>query len=54
MSLNPKMDSDRMSRRPGIPRRAVSMGIVICRSISSADHPGYWVITSTMGGDGSG
>jgi hypothetical protein len=54
MSLSPKIDSDRISLSPGMPSRAISIGIVIWRSISSADHPGYWVITSTMGGEGSG
>src|SRR3712207_7118776 len=48
---SPKMDSDRISVNPGMPVSATSIGIVICRSISSADHPGNWVITSTIGGE---
>ena len=48
------MESERISVSPGMPVSITSTGMVICRSISSADHPGYWVITSTIGGDGSG
>src|SRR5215510_7766743 len=37
-----------------MPFNCVSSGTVICRSISSADQPGFWAMTSTVGGDGSG
>jgi hypothetical protein len=44
----------RIPVKPGMPVNATSIGMVICRSIFSADHPGFWVINSTMGGEGSG
>ena len=37
-----------------MPLRAISIGIVINRSISSGLAPGFCVITSTNGGVGSG
>ncbi len=54
MSLSPAMVVLRRRWRPGMPFKAISMGIVINRSISSGLAPGFWVITSTKGGVGSG
>ncbi len=38
----------------GVPFSPVSSGTVTCCSISSADHEGFCVMNSTIGGDGSG
>ncbi len=38
----------------GTPDICTSIGMVMLRSISSADRPGLWVTTSTIGGTGSG
>ena len=43
-----------MTLSPGAPLNAVSSGIVISRSTSSAAWPGHWVMISTLGGDRSG
>ena len=54
MSLSPASEMLRKYFSPGIPFKAVSIGIEIKRSISSGLAPGFWVMTSTSGGVGSG
>ena len=44
----------RVEVRPAMPDSATSIGIVTCRSISSAEAPGYWATTSMIAGAGSG
>ena len=54
IELSSKSELLRVYFRPGIPARVISSGMVTCRSTSSAEAPGNWAITSTIGGAGSG
>ena len=50
----PAIDVLRRYSSPGMPLSAVSTGTPTSRSISSGLAPGFWVMTSTSGGVGSG
>ena len=54
MSFSPAIDVLRRWSSPGIPFKAISIGMPIRRSISSGLAPGFCVMTSTSGGVGSG
>ena len=44
----PKIDQERTWATPGMPVITVSIGMVTCCSICSAEMPGHWVMTSTV------
>ena len=48
------LDGQRSALKRGIPFIPRSTGTVTSRSISSAEWPGHWVITSSIGGERSG
>ncbi|MCY1171706.1 hypothetical protein D9M73_118270 [compost metagenome] len=54
MSDRPNSEIARIAVKWGMPAMPTSIGMVTLRSISSADRPCVWVMTSTIGGTGSG